>query len=343
MPCPEILSPYLHALGDARGDGFATTDAEFVDLVAAIEKSAWGDVRERIFALDDDRRLDVRTFAFACYLAWREGGVAALAFVETGILATLGTNLECYGPAKKKEAHLDVRLAWAINTIADDVTYHEKAGTPEWKAWTANVDAAVFATVNAHRADVREALDRGPTPRAADAFARLVTTLDRSLRPLVAAAAKVEPEPVAAVAPESAPISAPISAEEVTSSPARGRGRTTPHEAASRQRGDTPMGGDRVELAVSHAFLELVRKLEAFERLVKAGKHQKAALVADDITALITNFDPRGYFPELFAEFGKNLAENIEVLADYWDQRDTIGWKALEQYYRVDLQRFVDG
>lgn len=339
MQCPEILSPYLQELGDARGEGFTTTDSDFVDLVAALEKSAWDDVRERIYGLDDDKRLDVRTFAFACYLAWREAGVGALGFLHDGILITLGANLACFGPQKKKEAHLDVRLAWAMSTIVDDITYHEKAASPEWKAWTKGVDADLVAAVNARRGEVREALAQGVTPRAADAFARLVTTLDRSLRPIAAAAAKPAPAPVEEEAPESE--EEPES--EVAPSPSRGKGRSKSQASTARSRGDAPMGGDRVELAVSHAFLELLRKLDAFEQLVKAGKHQKAALVADDITALITNFDPRNYFPELFAGFGKNLAENIEVLADYWDQRDTIGWKALEQYYRVDLQRFIDG
>lgn len=342
MQCPEILSPYLQELGDARGSGFATTDAEFVDLVAAVEKLAWDDVRDRIFGLDDDKRLDVRTFSFACYLAWREAGVAAVAFVQDGILATLGPNLACFGPEKKKEAHLDIRLAWALSTIVDDITYHEKAATPEWKAWTKGVDEALFAVLNARRSDVREALGAGATPRAFEAFARLVTSLDRSLRPILAAAAK--PAPAAAtVAPDDDDVDSENEAESERA-PARKKGRSEKaHASGSRSRGDAPMGGDRVELAVSHAFLELTRKLEAFDQLVKAGKHQKAALVADDITALITNFDPRNYFPELFAGFGKNLAENIEVLADYWDQRDTIGWKALEQFYRVDLQRFIDG
>ena len=341
MQCPEILSPYLQELGDARGEGFATTDAEFVDLVAAVEKLAWEDVRERIFALDDDKRLDVRTFAFVCYLAWREVGVPALVYIHEGILATLGPNLGCFGPAKKKEAQLDVRLAWALATIVDDITYHEKAATPDWKAWTKSVDTELFAAVNEHRGAVREALAAGGTPRSSDAFARFVTTLDRSLRPLVAASAKAA-TPAAPASARDANADGDEAPESVAAAPPpRGRGGSQGN--AGRSRGEMPMGGDRVELAVSHAFLDLLRKLEAFERLVKAGKHQKAALVADDITALITNFDPRNYFPELFADFGKNLAENIEVLADYWDQRDTIGWKALEQYYRVDLERFIDG
>lgn len=339
MPCPEILSPYLQDLGDARSDGFTTTDAEFVDLVAAVEKTAWDDVRDRIFGFDDDKRLDVRTFAFVCYLAWREGGMAAIAAIQEGVLATLGTNLACFGPPKKKEAQLDVRLAWAFSTIVDDITYHEKAATPEWKAWTKGVDAALVATMNERRSELRERLGGGQTPRSSEAYARLVTTLDRSTKPLAAAAAKAAEPPPAAEEEEEAPDSEEAPQSEVAP-PKRKRGASG---AGSRGRGDSPMGGDRVELAVSHAFLELLRKLDAFEQLVKSGKHQKAALVADDITALITNFDPRSYFPELFAGFGKNLAENIEVLADYWDQRDTIGWKALEQYYRVDLQRFIDG
>ncbi len=101
-------------------------------------------------------------------------------------------------------------------------------------------------------------------------------------------------------------------------------------------------GTQHMELPVSHAFIELLQKLKAFETLVARKKFQKAALVADDLTDLVSKFDPRSYFPDLFSDFGKNLAEHIEVLAENWDRRDSVAWKALEQYYRVDLQRFVD-
>ena len=111
----------------------------------------------------------------------------------------------------------------------------------------------------------------------------------------------------------------------------------------SQSRADIRAGSDRVEIVVSPAFLELLRKLQAFETLVAKQKFQRAALVADDVTGIVSNFDPRTYFPELFSQFGKDLAENIDVLATHWEARDSLSWKALEQYYRVDLARFVDG
>jgi hypothetical protein len=106
---------------------------------------------------------------------------------------------------------------------------------------------------------------------------------------------------------------------------------------------DLSSGGRVVQLSVSAAFVELLRKLEAFDALVAAGKYQKAALVADDLTDAISRFDPRVYFPDLFATFGKGLAENIEILGEHWGERESLGWKALEQFYRVDIKRFVDG
>ena len=121
---------------------------------------------------------------------------------------------------------------------------------------------------------------------------------------------------------------------------------TTREETMSiepRSRSEVSAGTQRLDLKVSPAFVELCHKLQAFESLIEKRKFLKAALVADDLTSVVSNFDPRTYFPDLFADFGKLLAENVEVLAEHWTQRDTLSWKALEQYYRVDLQRFVDG
>ena len=52
-------------------------------------------------------------------------------------------------------------------------------------------------------------------------------------------------------------------------------------------------------------------------------------------------FDPRKYFPELFASFSALLSSNVSAMAPYWDRRQSLEWKTLQQFYQVDLKKFV--
>ena len=98
-----------------------------------------------------------------------------------------------------------------------------------------------------------------------------------------------------------------------------------------------------LRLAVSYRFVELTRKLQAFELLVQAGQFRRAALVADDVHQLIREFDPRSYFPAVFASFSALYYENLEELSKHWEDRGSAGWQALGQFYKTDLDRFAKG
>jgi hypothetical protein len=98
---------------------------------------------------------------------------------------------------------------------------------------------------------------------------------------------------------------------------------------------------DSIELQVSPQFIELCRKLQAFEKLIEKRSFEKAALVGDDVMTLIESFDPRKYFPDLFASFGALLSANIGSIAPHWDRRGSLEWKTLQQFYQVDIRKFV--
>jgi hypothetical protein len=339
-PCPENLVRYTKALSGVSSAGLETTDEKLIAIVTAIEKKSFDDARERIADLDRDDVYDVRIFAFACYLAWREGGFASVPWILEAVRQTLGSNLASIGPQRKKEAHLDVRLGWAFGTMSDDVVYHEKTASPEWAAWTKPLTPELVERIYEARRGLDPAVGAGPTPRANENLRRFFKEAEQVLvttqRAATAAREKAAKEAAARAAEQ----------EQAMTLAENTRGTTRREDVLtidSQSRADIRAGSDRVEIVVSPAFLELLRKLQAFETLVAKQKFQRAALVADDVTGIVSNFDPRTYFPELFSQFGKDLAENIDVLATHWEARDSLSWKALEQYYRVDLARFVDG
>jgi hypothetical protein len=96
-----------------------------------------------------------------------------------------------------------------------------------------------------------------------------------------------------------------------------------------------------VLLKASPQFFQLQNKLAAFEILIQKGQFEKAAVVSNDLMELIKNFDPRQYFPELFAGFFGELNKSIQQVRPHLENRDPLTWDTLEQFYQVDLDGFV--
>ena len=75
---------------------------------------------------------------------------------------------------------------------------------------------------------------------------------------------------------------------------------------------------------ISPELAILLKKIQAFETLVKARRFERAAMVADDIQSAVENFDPRKYFPTLFAEFYADLVTNFDQISSFWARRDSV-------------------
>ncbi|MEQ8214941.1 MAG: type VI secretion system protein IglI family protein, partial [Smithellaceae bacterium] len=86
----------------------------------------------------------------------------------------------------------------------------------------------------------------------------------------------------------------------------------------------------------------LMRKLDAFDRLVEADKLALAAIVADDINNSISNFDPKLYFPGLFTRFYVQFAKNLNSLISYVQFKNSAAWATLQELYKVDIESFIE-
>ena len=91
----------------------------------------------------------------------------------------------------------------------------------------------------------------------------------------------------------------------------------------------------------SEPLRQLRRKLAAFQKLVAADDHQRAAIVAADLLQTLDHFDPRLYLPFLFRKFFRILSVIGNDLTPHMEERTDLTYKALLQLYRVDLDYFV--
>lgn len=92
----------------------------------------------------------------------------------------------------------------------------------------------------------------------------------------------------------------------------------------------------------SYHLTQLIKKLHAFELLVKRREYGRAAVVAADLENTISNFDPMKYLPKLFAGYRRLFADNVSTISEYWENRETLAWKALEKHFEVDLDSFMN-
>jgi hypothetical protein len=116
---------------------------------------------------------------------------------------------------------------------------------------------------------------------------------------------------------------------------------TAPPDRAGAGADRTGAAGDPVAVG-SPALSVLQAKLAGFQALVARGELARAAVVASDVRAALTSFDPVAYFPSMFAAYFKTLHQVIDQIAPYLDGTDLPSWHALDSYYRADLRAFLE-
>ncbi|MEY3209584.1 MAG: hypothetical protein RIT28_65 [Pseudomonadota bacterium] len=84
---------------------------------------------------------------------------------------------------------------------------------------------------------------------------------------------------------------------------------------------------------------DLMDRLALFEELLADGATTQAAVVADDIEDRLNHFDPRRYFPALFAGYYASLADHMSEIEEAWEARDSARWRALRQLAKLDPER----
>jgi hypothetical protein len=301
----------------ASEPGLPSTDGRLTLITDLAERRSFREAADRVEELLADGIYDIRAISVYLFQAFFEGGFAVAGEVLSTLQGLLTTNLEAVGPQKRREDHFNRRMSWLFDTIIDTTRYHALKQTPEWKRWTDAVDLEAVEVAVAAGDALMSALGSPNFKLASQSLSRLIEVLRGQAEQL------------------KAPVPATKAAEPAVST------HTPQVQAAGDEGGSLEPVRRRVELVVTHPFLELSAKLKAFEQLIEQGDIEKAALVGDDINTTLESFDPRSYFPELFGAYSALMSKHILRLSGYWENRDSPSWKALTQFYRVDLRGFV--
>ncbi|WP_437594395.1 type VI secretion system protein IglI family protein [Sorangium sp. So ce1000] len=325
------LTVYLEPLDPQPEPGLDAAEPRLAEIVSFAEQGKYDAAADLAEELAGEGVHDIRALSFLLFAAFRESGLAALGEMFDVVLLALGPSFEAIGPAKRRKDHFNKRLAWLFETIVDALEYREKHGTSGYDALHEEPGPeALGAAIHSG--------ERVAAELATDAYASAARALGRLMGFLHARAEALADEP--SPSPASA-AGQPSSAPGEDISPASPADPALPRDGAHAPVAAGGAARARIELAVAHPFLELLAKLRAFEVLVERGDIAKAAIVAEDVQQIIESFDPRAYFPEVFARFSALLSNNIGPLSEQLEERESLAWKARSQFYRVDLEGFI--
>ena len=310
----ELLTTDLEV---TENPGLDMLDPRFVDIVSLVEQGEYAGAATQAEAVLEEGIYDIRITGYFLYGHFLDQGLGVMPATLECLAKLMTDNWEALGPVKNREKHTQTSLGWYFKQLLKRLKHEESKESDVWQQWLSEVSSD----------DVQDALDTGIN------FQRAVSqNLEDKAGPVIDSLAKVndwlkafqrlvyrEPEPEEEPEPEDKTV-------EEDTAPAASAGWT-----------DT----DSQMVEGSYHLKLLLSKMAAFEQLVSKEQYPKAAIVADDINAIIANFDPRVYFPRMFSRYSLLLAHHIGEITSFAEYRESIKWRTMQDLYKVDLNGFV--
>ena len=326
----ELLQGTLEV---SESPGLETTDPRFSDIATLMQEGKYEEAAAKSEAIISEKIYDIRAIGYFFYGHFMEQNVPAMADIYLCLADLLSDNMEALGPAKNRKKHIQTILNWLMRQIIKKLQYEEEKKSDLYEEWASGVSSD----------QVQEALDAGEKLRRI-----LGPVLEDAAAPVLDGLTKIndwlksfqrlvyrEPEPELEEEKEPEEGEETEAEDEIDQEP-RQEGRKRSYQPGPEA--EEEMAG----VEGSYHLKLLIKKLEAFDHLISEQKYPSAAVVADDINAIIARFDPRIYFPKLFVRFALQSAANINNLTAYAEYKESAAWHALQELYKVDLESFID-
>jgi len=318
--------------------GLDITDPRFTDIATLVQEGSYLEAAAGAEAILEDHIYDIRMIGYVLYGHFMEEGIPALTDIYRSLADLLGENLEALGPTRNRARHIQTILNWLVRQILKTLQYEEGRKSRLYEDWVSSVSSD----------SVRESLEAG------EKLSRVLgATLEDAAAPVLEGLGKISdwlkaferlvyraPEPATEEAHEEYPPKGNEPSAPREEKP--GEGKTGQEEGRPASIPDSSRGEKADHAEGSYHLTALLRKLEVFDELISKGKYPSAAIVADDVNAIIADFDPRIYFPKLFTPFVRQSAAHIHELTAFEEYKTSAAWQSLKDLYRVDLESFVD-
>jgi hypothetical protein len=303
--------------------GLSTYDERLGEISDLAASGDFLGAAEQVEALLHEDICDMRLVGYLAYGAFLERGLGAMTDIFESLAAVLETSWEAFGPKAQRAKAAQTALTWFTNQALRTAQREESGKGPAWDRWTSQVTVDDVDVMVRRLMRLQGAVDE----RLGNAGASVLDTMSK-LRGFIdgfrASAHYPEPEP------EPEPV-----VEEVEEVPEVETQAVTVQTSQQAQPVPQAISG-------SHHLALLLKKLDAFAKLVESESFSRALIIADDVNQTLEQFDPMLYFPEFFKLFAKLQALHATDLIQFAEYRDSPEWRALQVLYRVDVDEFVN-
>ena len=322
-------------------------DSDLDQLLSLAERSQFVAAAELAEKLWREQVYDVRSLGVFLLGAFVEQGMGALPDILSAILSVLTKQWEWMNPTTGKHKHCDVGLRWLVTGILGQFRFAQKVKSPQWAKWLSQWDQTdqkqVFDLIKGLLV-VLDAVLVGSLCKGS--FLQLHKTLKEL--PSTHSEKHFEIKQTSAVTTAVGSSEQIIDVEFSNSGelnmqhlqePANESGAAVGTNAI--KTATLPGAPPSITIALSPPMHALMRKIGAFNRLVRLGRFKQAAIVYKDIKDHIEKFDPRIYLPSVFGEYFSNIVTHAEKLLPSLDTKDDFATKALIDLYQIDLELFI--
>jgi len=332
-----LTSPSSRILGD--------NDPALDQILSLAERSQFVTAGELAEKLWQEQVYDVRSLGVFLLGAFVEQGMGALPDILSAILAVLTKNWEWMCPTTGKYKQFDVGLRWLVTGILGQFRFAQKVKSPQWAKWLSQWEQTDQKQVLDLFSGLSVVLDAVlPGSLCKGSFLQLHKTL-KDLPTTHSEKSREVKQDATTGAESSAKI---IDVEILNTGESNMQNLLDPANESSAAASPNAIKGATVTgapptltIILSPPMHALMRKIGAFNRLVRLGRFKQAAIVYNDIKVHIEKFDPRIYLPSVFGEYFSNIVTHAEKLLPSLDTKDDFATKALIDLYQIDLELFI--
>jgi hypothetical protein len=302
-----------------------TTDEEVFDLrfeevISLVDEERLHEATKLITAILNEGRVDLRLVMYLFYGQFINQGIGALITIFPAIETVLDDHWEKISPVNMRDKYLLSSLAWFLSSIGKKLKrsenlYKSKKADEFWNKSVHGLTAQKVEQLLATTKEFSTYLHKKTDESDLSQYLLFISKWMDNLKFVAENESTSEPEePKSCETAPQAAVKPPTSLQ-------------------------TPL---KEVVDASEPFTLLFKKIQAFEALIAKQQFEKAALVSEDLSLILKNFDPSVYFPKLFSKYFALSAVHIDTLAQEWENKNSLKWEALQRLYQTDLEEFIE-
>jgi len=310
----------LDVLQKLQESKLATTDISpqiFDKIAAYIEKEEMDNAVQMIHEAFNEGNFDIRLISYYFYAKFLKSGVKSFTEALPAFIGLTTDHWEALRPSERKEKQIESSFNWFFTHVINKLKYNDRLRKEDkplvWSSQQLQMTEEEFSQLQDVVFRFNDFfLQKWAKSSSKERVSHLLKRI-ADLKPLMVVEPEVQQETVLEEAPK---------VEEKA------------EPTASAQ----PLDSSIFE---TPEMMNLIKKLKTFEHLAEKEQFLKAAVVSNDISQVLAQFDPCFYFPKLFSTYFNLLARNSAAIAETSENQESIEWKALERLYKTDLDQFT--